>query len=209
MKLEKRECGVKIKLSPSGSYFLGVDFDFYGNKISFLPSSAVGDQFGEFVSALYTLYFENHDGHDEWNHREYHTEEGSHHIVAASVMVDWDNEGEVMTMEMTRYWEGKKTDEILLKITTDCGKTFKVFSVKDKDLCYAVAKACTDALKQYGIYGYRFSTEHDAFRFYQLLFIKAYALDCLEVRELEDGDEHGLSKRTDFNKEMELLLFDM
>lgn len=210
MKLQKRDCDIKIKLHPTGTKFLGIDLDFAGHKIAFGASSAVScGQFGDFVSALYTLFFEKNDCHNEWNHREYHTKEGSNHIVATTTTVDWDNEGEIMTIKMTKHYEGEKSNSILLRITTDYGDTFEEFSVNEKDLCYATAKACTDVLKQYGIYGYRYSTEHDTFNFHQLLFIKAYALDCLETRDLLNGDEHGFSKKTDFNKEMELLLFDM
>lgn len=208
MKLQKRDCGVKIKLCPSGTQYLGVHFDFYGEKISWLASSAVScGQFGDFVSALYTLYFEENDGHNEWNQREYHSKDKNHKIFAASTTVDWDNEGEIMTIVMTKYYQGKKANKIHIKITTDYGKTFKDFCVDEKDFCYATARACTEVLKEYGIYGYRYSTEYDTFKYHQLLFIKAYALDCLEVRELLKVDE--FTKRTDFNKEMELLLFDM
>ena len=112
-----------------------------------------------------------------------------------------------MTIEMTKYCEGDSTNQIVMRITTDYGDTYSEFKMNDKDLCYAVAKACTDVLKQYGIYGYKYTTELDTFDFHKLLFIKAQALDCLEARELLKVDE--FSKKTDFNKEMELLLFDM
>jgi hypothetical protein len=73
-------------------------------------------------------------------------------------------------------------------------KIYSEFKMNDKDLCYAVAKACTDVLKQYGVYGYKYTTELDTFDFHKLLFIKARALDCLEVRELLKADE--FSKKT-------------
>lgn len=207
MKLQKRDCDVKITLHPTGTYFLGVHFDLYGQKFSFSPSSAISEQFGEFVSAVYTLYHEKSDGHSEWKQREYHTEEGNNHIVATTTTIDWDNEGEVMTINMTKYYDGVNSNNIYLKITTDYGETYKGYCVNEKDFCYAVAKACTDVLKQYGIYGYRYSTKYDTFKLHQLLFIKAYALDCLGVRELLNADEWA--KKTDFEKEIELLLFDM
>ncbi len=118
MKLEKRDCPIKITLSPSGSSYLGVDFDFYG-------------------------------------------------------------------------------------------ETYKTFHLNFKDLCYAVAKACTEILKEYGFFGYRYSTEYDWFKIYQLLFIKAYALDNMESRKLIATDSYKQCFKTDFEKEMELLLFDM
>ena len=145
----------------------------------------------------------------EWNKRESHTVGSENRIVALTTAVDWDNEGTVLTIEMTKHIEGEKANEILLRMTTDYGETYNEITMNDKDLCYAVAKACTEALKKYGIYGYRYSTEHDTFKFHQLLFIKAYALNCLETRELLNTDEDEYVKKTDFNKEMELLLFDM
>lgn len=207
MKLQKRDCDVKINLRPTGTQYLGIDLDFSGNKLSFYASSAVGGHFGDFVSALYSLYFEKDDCHNEWEKRELHTAKGSNHIIAVTATVDWDNEGEVMTIEMTKYCEGDNTDQIAVKITTDYGDTYSKFHVNDKDLCYAVAKACTDVLKKYGIYGYRFTTELDTFDLHKLLFIKARALDCFEARKLLKADE--FTEKTDFNKEIELLLFDM
>ena len=210
MELKKRDCSVKIKLEPIGAYYLSVHFDFYGNEISFEPSSAVGVQFGDFLCALYTLYCENGEGHDEWRLREYHTEEGSNHVIGITTTVDWDNEGEIMTIEMTKNYEGEKTADLFFRITTDYGKTYNEFFVNEKDFCYAVAKACTEVLKEYGIYGYRYSTEYDNINLNHLIFIKAYALDCLEVRDFKNViDKHTSTGKTDFNKEMELLLFDM
>ena len=48
---------------------------------------------------------------------------------------------------------------------------------------------------------------------HELLFFKAYALDAMEVRNLttvwEDEDHWHHADATPFNKELELLLFDM
>ncbi len=210
MNLQKRDCDIKIELNPTVTQFLDIELDFSGQRVSFGASSAVScGQFGDFVSALYALYveYENGDCHNEWKQRESITEEGSHRVIAETVTVDWDNEGEIMTVEMTRYLEGDQKDKITVRITTDYGKTYNTFKVNEKDLCYAVAKACTYVLKKYGIYGYRYSTEYDTFDLHKLLFIKARALDCPQARALSDADR--LSKKTDFNKEIELLLFDM
>ena len=84
MGLQKRNCGISITLTPCGCYVLDVDFDFYGTKISFSPSSAMGDQFGAFLSALYTLYSEGSDGHSEWCMREY---PGKHRLLHTDVML--------------------------------------------------------------------------------------------------------------------------
>jgi hypothetical protein len=207
MKLKKRDCPIKIKLFPTGSQYLGVDFDFYGEKLYFNPSSVMSGQFGDFLSALYTLFLdENTD--PEWSQRRYHSYE-DHEIYAVTTTVEWDNEGQVMKTEITRTYATDTDKDVLLKATTDYGETYKIFHLNFKDLCYAVAKACTEALKDYGFFGYRYSTEYDWFKIHQLLFIKAYALDDTESRELIATDSYKQCFKTDFEKEMELLLFDM
>lgn len=61
MTTRKRERDIKIKLTPSGAQYLGIEMDVRGERIHFLASSAVGGQFGELVSALYALLIENGD----------------------------------------------------------------------------------------------------------------------------------------------------
>lgn len=207
MKLEKRDCPIKIKLFPTGSQYLGVDFDFYGEKLYFNPSSVMSGQFGDFLSALYTLFLDESTD-PEWSQRRYHSYE-DHEIYAVTTTVDWDNEGRVMQIEMTRTYATDTDKDVLLKATTDYGETYKTFHLNFKDLCYAVAKACTEALKEYGFFGYRYSTEYDCFQIHQLLFIKAHALENNEACELIPTDENSWYYKTDFEKEMELFLFDM
>ena len=109
-------------------------------------------------------------------------------------------------MEMTKRLD---QNSILLRTTTDFHKPHKEYTVDDREFCYAVAKGCTEVLKEYGIYGFRRSTGGEPIILHQLLFIKAYALGDLQARELTAMDKWGLCRKTDFEKEMELLLFDM
>ena len=82
------------------------------------------------------------------------------------------------------------------------------YNVRYKDFCYAVAKTCTEVLKSHGIYGYHHSIYEDDMHLRYLLFIKSVALENFEARELTDmGEKNGES--TSFEKELELLLFDM
>ena len=146
MELQKRDCPIKAVIEPLGAELLAVTFDFGERKLEYTPSTVMGDQFGEFVCALYTLYHEKnnerYDGHSEWNAREYHTNE-NHEIQATTVKVEWDGEGTYMIIEMTKQSDG---DTILLRSSMDYGKTYQEYSVNDKDFCYAVAKACTEAM---------------------------------------------------------------
>ena len=209
MKLQKRDCNIKVHIEPLGAAFLAVSFDFGDKKLEYTPSASVGDQFGEFVCALYTLYDEYRngrlDGHCEWNEREYHSND-KHEIQATTVTVDWDDEGTNMTIEMTKPLDG---DTILLRSSMDYGKTYQEYTVNDRDFCYAVAKACTEAIKEFGFYGYRYSTESQPIKIHQLLFLKAYALGNMDARDLTVVDEGLDCCKSDFEKELELLLFDM
>ena len=210
MKLHKRDCPIKVKIEPLGAELLDVSFDFGNEKLEYTPSTAMSDdQFGEFVSAIYALYTEQNstvgDGHNEWRKRTHRTNAG-HKILSTTTMVDWEGEGTLMLLEMTREIDG---DTILLRSSMDYGKTYKEFVVNDRDFCYGVAKACTETIKQFGFYGYRYSTESEPIKIHQLLFLKAYALGNMEARELTMVDEDLDCQKSNFEKELELLLFDM
>ena len=209
MELKKRNCNIKARIEPLGTGLLYVSFDFGDRKFEFTPSSAMGGQLGDLICALYTLFHETnngrYDGHSEWSKREYISNE-DHRIQATTVTVEWDDEGTYLVLRMTK---AEDDDNILIEASVDCGKTYTEYTVNDRDFCYAVAKACTKALKSFGFYGYRYSTEGEPVMLHQLLFIKAYALGDTGARSLTVTDEGLDCCRTDFEKEMELLLFDM
>lgn len=207
--LKKRDCDIKIKLTPSGTQFLRFEMDIQGDHLDFLPASTMGDQFGAVVSALYTLFHEKEDMHEEWRSRE-HISNDNHVIHTIVTKVDWDNEGDVVEIVMSRKCTvdiDYENDLIDIEIN-NYDEVLKQYTVKTKDLCYAVAKACTEVLKEYGIYGYRYSTEQDYFKLHQLLYIKSFAFGNFEARELI-SEENDWVKKTSFEKEIELLLFDM
>ena len=208
--LKKRDCDIQIKLTPSGTQYLHFEMDIQGDHLEFLPASTVGEQFGAVVSALYTLFHEKDDMHEEWHSRE-HISDENHVIHTRVTKVAWDNEGDVIDIIMSRKggididYENDLTD-IVVK---NYDEVLKKYTVKTKDLCYAVAKACTEVIKKYGVYGYRYSTEYDCFNLHQLLYIKSFALMNFEARELISENETEWVKKTSFEKEIELLLFDM
>ena len=122
---------------------------------------------------------------------------------------DWDEES------AHSHWRLERTPtldtDFMLKINIEiCRNKDNKFTyeVRYKDFCYAVAKACTIALKEYGFYGYHYSIYYEDLHIRYLLFIKAVALDCMEVRKLT-SHKQGKGETTSFNKELELLLFDM
>ena len=208
--LQKRDCDINIKLTPSGSQFLHFEMDVAGDKFDFLPASTVGVQFGAFVSAVYKLFIEDvDDEHTEWGKRKYLSDE-NHVIHTVLTKVSWDEEG----TDIDIFFSRKVMDEIdyendVLDVEIRCyDDILKKYTLKTKDFCYAVAKACTEILKKYGFYGYRYSTEYDYFILHQLLYIKCFALGNFEARVLTDADDE-FTKKTSFEKEMELLMFDM
>lgn len=207
--LKKRDCDIKIKLTPSGTQYLHFEMDIQGDHLDFLPASTMGDQFGAVVSALYTLFHEKEDMHEEWRSRE-HISDENHVIHRRVTKVEWDNEGDVIDIIMSRKGgiDIDYEDDLIDIEIKNYDEVLKQYTVKTKDLCYAVAKACTEVLKEYGIYGYRYSTEQDYFKLHQLLYIKSFALGNFEARELI-SEENDWIKKTSFEKEIELLMFDM
>ena len=207
--LKKRDCDIKIKLTPSGTQYLHFEMDIQGDHLDFLPASTMGDQFGAIVSALYTLFHEKEDMHEEWRSRE-HISDENHVIHRRVTKVEWDNEGDVIDIIMSRKGgiDIDYEDDLIDIEIKNYDEVLKQYTVKTKDLCYAVAKACTEVLKEYGIYGYRYSTEQDYFKLHQLLYIKSFALGNFEARELT-SEENDWIKKTSFEKEIELLMFDM
>ena len=77
----------------------------------------------------------------------------------------------------------------------------------------------TEVIKKHGFYGYYSTTGGncngygDSVPIYMFLFVKAYALNALEVRKTEiiwkDENSWPEAVGTPFDKELELLLFDM
>lgn len=209
-KLKKRDCGINIKLTPSGTQYLHFEMTVNGDYFDYLPASTVGVQFGSFVSALYKLFIEDiDDEHNEYGNLEYLSDE-NHVVHTVVTKVLWDCEGTEIDIIFSRriaYKIDYENDMMNIEIRS-YSDILKKYTVKTKDFCYAVAKACTEALKNYGFYGYRHSTEFDYFILHQLLYIKCFALGNFEARELTYADD-GYTKKTSFEKEMELLMFDM
>ena len=213
--LKKRDCDIKIKLTPSGTQFLHFEMDIQGDHLEFLPASTMGEQFGAIVNALYTLFSEIHAGYYDA-----HEESDAHcqtlctngYVIHTKIAkVEWDNEGCEIEIVMSRKVDNNveyENDTIELEVKS-YDDVLKKYTVKTIDLCYAVAKACTEVLKEYGFYGYKCSTEYDTFKIHQLLYIKSYALLNFEARELMIKEKNEYARKTSFEKEIELLLFDM
>lgn len=227
LKLNKRDCGIKIRLTPCGSDFTQVQIKIGCANHTFLLSSTIGSQFSSLLTGVYCLYEEEDLKHWVFNRRgqkalrSSHNENGKEWPLTR-VDFDWGNENREhpITLYRKNTLLGPAPHGVPDPVQVIFWRTYgsrKEFTVDGRDLCYAVAKTCTEALKKYGFKGYLKSSGEqylgDKIDLEMLLFIKAYALNVLEVRdapkawEEPNGWRHAYA--SPFEKEMELLLFDM
>jgi len=123
----------------------------------------------------------------------------------------WDEEGRFSEWIFER--DPIPTEEIdfdlhvTLNICHEEDKTYK-FGIRYQKMCYIVAKACTEMLKKYGYNYYVYSSSEDL-SLRSLIFLKAIALNRMDILDFEkiDGEENLYS--SSFDKEMALLLEDM
>jgi len=234
LKLNKRDCEIKIELTPYGANFLQVQWEIGGDLHFFYPNSLQCSQFSRFITAVYSLYSELFDDHRsrldrKAIKREKHTwtdpilSEDQEVIVT---YVEWDELGQYVTIVFKRLnrvsiheFIDLIPDPVEIHISTFRGENQHFhYTVDGHDLAYAVSKAYTDAIRKYGFYGYYYSTGNssdpgDVIDLQKLLFLKAYALDAMEVRKLKtmqiEERRWPHAEESPFEKEMELLLFDM
>ena len=205
-----------------------VELRINGIRHYYFPNSVMGGQFDALIDALYALYCE--DGNNHYIHRQKQkvdwikTEKGNK-ISHISSHFTWDEEGTLVEVSLRRTIRDgsceaniNSYDPVMIKILGGrCGNDFEC-TVDGRDLCYAAAKGYTEALKKYGFYGYYSSACGEfsvcaSVHMERFLFIKAYALNAMEARALSKAWDNPHSWRsaykTDFEKEIELLLFDM
>ena len=215
-----------MKLVPYGAGWTDVYLNIGEDKLYFIISSVCGDTFTDLLRILYFLHPENYD--PEYGENFVDCWEGlieNDEVVEIAEKFDkesytcipvpirgkfsWDEEDSASHWMIER--EATLDTDFDIKISIDiCRGEAKHYEhiVRYKDFCYAVAKTCTEVLKSHGIYGYHHSIYQDDMHLRYLLFIKSVALDNFEARVLTDmGDKNG--EGSPFEKEIELLLFDM
>lgn len=220
MKLNKRNCPINIELNPIGVDKLKVSMNIYGKHYDFAASSAVGYQFGLFLSSLYCLYNETDASEDRLFFAKGISVYTDHETYVRAEF-SWDSEGHISSFSLTRRCDVSSfpnySENDVIELIIDEKDAFELAA---QDLCYAVAKACTEVIKRCGIYGYYLSTGAncngygDLLNVQHLLFVKAYALNAAEVRrsvEIWRHPKHTYlsTDATSFEKEIEILLFDM
>lgn len=231
MELNKRSCELEINLVPRGAGWTDVYFNIGEDKLHFIISFNDGDPFSKLLEVLYYLHPEQHDpqinndvdywdGVCEYIGGEYKVVKIVEHCndcpavirsIPHKAELHWGEEcWSYSHWTFTREPTEDRDFELQIDIHLSRDEEEERFSykVRYKDLCYAVAKTCTEVLKSHGIYGYHHSTYTDDINLRHLLFIKAAALDCLEIRKPTFvGDTYRTT--TSFKDELELLLFDM
>ena len=224
-----------MELQPHGSNYLSVIMEICGDRHEFSASSVMSGQFSQFVKALFSLYQEPRDphrcfGNDVRINWKLPTEDNSlkKGEVRVTSSFHWDGEGALSFFYFSRIrTEGLEDDfpqndpiKLMIRWSFRHDGPRATYVVQGRDLCYAVAKAVTECWKKTGFYGYFRSTgdwddcrEGDDINIQQFLFLKAYALGAMDARKLTkptpDDDEGYEVEVSSFNKEIELLLFDL
>ena len=233
LELEKRDCNIKMELIPRGAGWIHVHLTIGGECIGFVISSAMGERFSKLLRVMYHLYPDNND--PEFADDIYCWEglckrndsTGEYEVVKIVERIEgepfpytmieiphkaefyWDQEGADCSWIIERE-PTEDTDfaiEIRLKYSDEDHE--RCYEVQYKDFCYAIAKACTETLKRFGIFGYHHSTYEEDIPMRYFLFLKAVALGRLDLLKLNDVEEERFAVTSSFEKEMELLLFDM
>jgi hypothetical protein len=232
MNLQKRDCPLEIELVPRGAGWTHVYLTTGGKRIKFVITNVMGEQFSDLVRILYLFTPDQNDSDRICNLVEYtegdftfqpgEAPEGSTNDPQSASTVHfieiphtaefiWNEEPSFSRWILER--EPNLDTDFAVKLHIEIqryedGEATYDFEFRYKDLCYAVAKACTKVLKEYGFWGYHVSTYHEEFCIHHLLFLKAVVLDCLDVREwTQHLSGHG--EVTRIEDEIELLLFDM
>lgn len=233
MKLKKRDCGINMRLVPYGAGWTDVYLDIEGDHLHFVISDVLGNQFDDLLRVLYHFHPKNGDPENADDIIECKcgicakTDTGFEVVKIVDELRDeehpwgyidipwkadftWDEEGAHSKWTLERTPDESK--DFMLKIHIEQHRaetTTYDYEVRYKDFCYAVAKACTETLKEYGFFGYHHSTYTQDMNIRYLLFLKSVALDNFEARNLTYYEEKGHGETTVLNKELELLLFDM
>ena len=232
--LNKKDCKIIMKLLPRGAGWLHMHLTIGEERMGFVISSALGDRFSRLLRLLYHLYPNNPDpefeddiysweGLCEWNEdkKDYEITEiinpeekrtkclSVYQEIPWKAELCWDSEGADCKWVIERTPNTDTDFNLTLHIKYSDDPNERCYVVNYKEFCYAVTKACTEVLKQYGFMGYHQSTYEEDIPMRYFIFLKAVALDRLDILELQNVEDEKWAYTTSFEKEMELILFDM
>ena len=233
LNLKKRDCNIKMRLVPYGGGWTDVYVTFDKEELYFIITEMWGDNFQTLLRALYFLYPAHTDDEYAEHFMDYKIGYSENDDYSITKIVDsvselpkgtpftnipwktefeWDDERTCCAKwQIERNPDTSPEFDITIKIdiSGDEQKHYE-YTVPYKDMCYAVADACTKALKKHGFLGFHKATFYEDMSIRYLLLIKAIALGNLEACEVQSFEEiKGEAERSDLMKELELLLFDM
>ena len=230
MKWQKRDCPILMEIVPYGAGWEDITLDICGDKHWWSVSGSLGDGFWALVESLYALY--PHQTYDRFEENRLIEEEefiadlkngeyvnmrpkpeeysGSYISLPKAAEFFWDHEGWGVRWKLTK--ESGQEREFLLALdleeTDDAHKTYH-YTVKYSDLCYAVGKAITEALKKHGFAGFHTSVWESDVNVRHLCFLKACGMGKPDAVRSNSAAGKGEGDVSPFSDEMELLLFDM
>lgn len=211
------DCPTKFTITNCEAGWTDIDCNFSGTVLNF-NVSYIGRQPTALIEVAFLLnsFYDNNEGlldihvDDEQEVVDQEGNEGWNASLGAEFL--WDEEPRINEWHIASAPEdfGKEDYNLTINIVRSTGEGEEKydFTVSYRDFCYAVAKCFTDALKQYGFYGYDTGSYTDRIVVRHLLIVKAYALGILSTRISSDrtiGDIWNLS----FEDEMKLLAMDM
>ena len=212
MNLQKRNCPISFRFVPYGSGWEDVYLTVNGEDHYFVVTAIWGDRVDALSQVL--LHFHSRYQHHYDPAPQVASEDSREEFNGPCFKAEfcWDAEGSSSTWSLVRSPGEDDCATIEITITekeeSEAPETPFHFSVGFKDLCYAVAKGVTEAMKRHGLHGYFEAVWSHDINLRKLLFLKAFALDATDVLKVEDLGR-GNGERTDFAKELELILFDM
>ena len=227
---QKRECPIKLELVPYGSGWEDVTLEISGKRHWWSISGCLGDGFGALVESLYALY--PHQTYDEReqnrltqeekytadfvngeyvNYRRLPDTATSYMMMPKTAEFYWDLEGCGVNWTLTKE-SGAERDFLLtvelLEGTDEKHETFR-YEVKYSDMCYAVGKAMTEAVKKHGFAGFHTSVWESDVNMRHLCFLKACGMGRPDSMQPYESGEEGEGAVSSFDEELSLLLFDM
>lgn len=232
MKWQTRECPIKMELVPYGSGWEDVTLEIGGDSHWWSISGCLGDGFKALVESLYALYpYQTYDEHEQnrlteeekfeadyvngeyVNYRCLPDDAKSYRTMPTAAEFYWDLEGRGVEWKLTKEPGVGAARDFMLKLELQEGTETKhedyCYEVKYSDLCYAVGKALTAAVKKHGFAGFHTSVWESDVNIRHLCFLKACGMGNPDAVQPFESAERGGGATSSFDEELELLMFDM
>lgn len=217
-KARKYDCPIQFSIIDIRSGWTYIAFDFYGTVIK-IDISYLRYQPSALLEAARIFHSHEISYQDGYNYahidivktEDVDTPKGIWDVVPVTVEFCWDEEPRSNTWTLTRDVKDTGKEDFPLRVRIvrrDYEEITHEFTVRYRDLCYAVAKCYTDMLKRYGFLGYYHGSYGDDINLRQLLEIKGYALGL--TGNMYDEDESKTYRlELSADEEIDLLKMDM